>query len=243
MKKAFLLLFGFSLILTSCFSPSNEQEEQEQEEQQAKQEEEPEEEPEERDKDNSISISFGEDSKIELSDESMDKLENGLEKLADAFKNMEVNVETDAKAVDFRKLKKELPSSIGWMKRTSFEGERAGILGIKTSVANATYESGTKEIKISIADIGGFKAALRGLAIWSELEVDKENDYGYERTTEIEGHKAFEKYDSRKEEGEIALIIQDRIVVTVKGENIEEDDLRKALKKIDLDDLEDLTDE
>ena len=39
----------------------------------------------------------------------MDKLENGLEKLADAFKNMEFNVETDAKAVDFRKLKKELP--------------------------------------------------------------------------------------------------------------------------------------
>lgn len=240
MKKTFLLLFSLSLIFTACFSPSDKQEEEEQkiEEELAKQEEEQEE-----DKDNSINISFGEDSKIEISDESMDKLEDGLEKLADAFKNMEINVETDAKAVDFRKLKKELPSSIGWMKRTSFEGERAGVLGIKTSVANATYESGTKEIKISIADIGGFKAALRGLAIWSELEVDKENDYGYERTTEIDGYKAFEKYDSRKEEGEIALIIEDRIVVTVKGENIEEDDLRKALKKIDLDDLEDLTDE
>ena len=240
MKKTFLLLFSLSLIFTACFSPSDKQEEEEQkiEEELAKQEEEQEE-----DKDNSINISFGEDSKIEISDESMDKLEDGLEKLANAFKNMEIKVETDAKAVDFRKLKKELPSSIGWMKRTSFEGERAGVLGIKTSVANATYESGTKEIKISIADIGGFKAALRGLAIWSELEVDKENDYGYERTTEIDGYKAFEKYDSRKEEGEIALIIQDRIVVTVKGENIEEDDLRKALKKIDLDDLEDLTDE
>jgi hypothetical protein len=241
MKKAFLLLFGFSLILTSCFSPSNEQEEKEQEEKLAKQEEEREEK--KKDKDNSINISFGEDSKIEIDGESMEKLEEGLEKMADAFKDININVETDVESVDFRKLKKELPSSIGWMKRTSFEGERAGVLGIKTSVATATYESGTKEIKISIVDIGGFKSALRGLAIWSELEVDKESDHGYERTTEIEGYKAFEKYDSRKEDGEIALIIEDRIVVTIEGENIDEDDLRKALKKIDLDDLEDLTDE
>ncbi len=233
MKKTTLLFFSLSLLLTACFSPNNETEEEQSTTVQ-------EEENEASSEKNSVNISIGEDSNIKIDEKSMKNLEEGLEKMADAFKNLDVEIESDIEAVDFRELKKALPSSIGWMKRTEFGGEKAGAFGLKTSTANATYESGDKEIRISVVDIGGFKAALAGLAVWSNIEVDKETMDGYERTTMIDGYKAFEKYNGKREEGELSVILEDRIVISIEGENIDDDDLRKALKKIDVDDLADI---
>ena len=232
----FLSLSFFAFSMTACFSPSNETEKEEEEQLASKQEKEEEE---EDDGGTSINIKIGDD-KIEIDNEDLQK---GLNSLKEAFENIEINIDSDVEPVDFRELKKLLPSSVRGMDRTDYSGEKAGALGIMTSTATATYEDKTKEITISLVDIGGFKAALNGLAIWSSMEVDKESDSGYERTTMIDGHKAYEKYDSDLEEGEIAIIVNDRFVVNIEGDNISEKDLKSALRKIDLDDLEDLDEE
>jgi len=75
------------------------------------------------------------------------------------------------------------------------------------------------------------------LAAWSKLDVDRETDDGYERTTTFDGHKAYEKYNDKRKRGEINLIVNSRFIVQVEGRGVEMDELKRAIKKIDLDDL------
>ena len=74
----------------------------------------------------------------------------------------------------------------------------------------------------------------------SQCKFRKKNasEHGYERTTLIDGHKAYEKYDGRSETGEISIIVEDRFIVNIKGDNIREKDLQTALRKLDLSGLE-----
>ncbi len=177
----------------------------------------------------------GEDVSININ---TDDLEKGMEELQ---KNL--NKLTDGKMVepvDFRSLKELLPSEVAGLELTDSEGQKSGVAGFKVSSAQGTYEEGNKEIKISILDTGGFAGALMGMAAWSQIEVDKENKDGYERTTTINGHKAFEKYDNNREKGQVAIIVGDRYLVSIEGDNVSERDLKKALESIELDELSDL---
>ena len=96
-------------------------------------------------------------------------------------------------------------------------------------------------MQINIADVGASPMVLMGMAAWSNLEFERDSDEGYERTTTIDGHKAYEKYDSDRENGQIALIVNNRFLVSVEGRNVSEKELKSALKRIDLDDLEKLS--
>ena len=140
-------------------------------------------------------------------------------------------------AVDFRDLKDLLPQRLVGIKRTDIEGERAGIGSLKFSTAKAEYDDGDAEFEVTIVDGGGIGAVITGMAAWSNIEVDSESDDGYERTTTIDGYKAYEKYDSRREDGSVAIFVEDRFIVTVEGRNVTEKQLKKALKAIDIDDL------
>ena len=89
-----------------------------------------------------------------------------------------------------------------------------------------------KKIEVNIVDVAGVAAAMMGMASWATVEIDRESDDGYERTTKIGGNKAFEKYDANQKTGELNLIVDERFIIAIKGRNIEEKDLRKALDKI-----------
>ena len=78
------------------------------------------------------------------------------------------------------------------------------------------------------------------LAGWSMAEIDKETTTGYEKTTKIEGYKAFEKYDNEGKSGELNVLVADRFVVNVQGDHITVDQLKGALKDLDLTKLGDL---
>lgn len=174
-----------------------------------------------------------EDGDVDLSGlkNSIDDLENKLNELNDG-KKVEV--------VNFRELKKLMPPRIAGMDRIENNGEKVGALGFKVSTANAKYREDDKRIEVSIADVGGIGMALSSMAAWSLVEVDRESEHEYERSTTIDGHKAFEKYNSKSERGEINMIIDDRYIVSIKGWNVTERELNKARKAIDIDDLLDL---
>lgn len=134
--------------------------------------------------------------------------------------------------VNFRELKKAMPDNIAGLERTSNSGETTGAMGFKVSTAKSKYVDGDKNIKVEITDVAGFGGALLGLASWSQLEVDKESDDGYERTTTFNGHKAYEKYDGNRKRGELKLLFKERVVVQVTGRGIEMDDLKESTTKI-----------
>lgn len=228
MKVKFAVLLSCTLsafLLTSCFSDNSKNQSEDQEETQSTFREDDNEE-------DNINIEI-DGEKIDLSGlkESIDELEDKLNDLNDG-KKVEIT--------NFRVLKELLPKRVAGMDRTDHEGEKVGAFGFKMSTANAEYEDGDKKAEVSIIDFGGMGSAISSMAAWSLMEVDRESDNGYERTTTIEGHDAYEKYDSRREEGEINILIDKRFIVNIKAWNVSERELNKIRKAIDLDDIQDL---
>lgn len=159
---------------------------------------------------------------------------DALQALADKAKAMGDREAVDP--VDFRKLKDLLPEKLAGMSRTESTGEKSGAMGFTVSTAQAKYKGSSNEsMNIEIVDTGGIAGvSTMALAAWSIADIDKETTTGYERTTQIEGYKAFEKYDNDSKSGEINLLVADRYVVNVEGDNVTIDQLKEALQKINL---------
>ena len=143
--------------------------------------------------------------------------------------------------VDFRKLKDMLPTEAAHLTRKSASGEKNGAAGMTFSTATARYENAdnTQNIELTVVDAGG-TAMLMGMAAWSMIEMDKEDDNGYERTTKMGDHKAYEKYNKTDKSGETAVLVKNRFIVTAKGNGIDPDALKSAIEAVDLDKLADL---
>ncbi|MGA0560669.1 transposase [Larkinella sp. VNQ87] len=179
-----------------------------------------------------------EEEKAESSDDgtsiSASESVDALKKMADQAEEMSKNgpVET----VDFRKLKDLLPADAAGLARKEASGEKNGMAGFNISTAQGEYrnDDGSQSVEINIVDAGG-TGALMGLAAWSIIEVDKETENGYEKTTKYGDYKAYEKYDNASKDGEIAVLINNRFIVTAKGNGIEMSQLKSTLEEVDLD--------
>lgn len=160
--------------------------------------------------------------------------------IADAVNDMQKALQGDGEkkeVVNFRELKKLLPESLAGMERTAHSGEKAGAMGFNMSTATAEYRDGDKEMEVAIVDFAGVAAAMMGMAAWASVEIDREDQNGYERTTNIDGYKAFEKYDSQNRSGELNVLVKDRFIVSLKGRNIDEQGFRKAIGELSIDQL------
>ncbi|WP_461131265.1 transposase [Spirosoma aerophilum] len=143
--------------------------------------------------------------------------------------------------VDFRSLKELLPADADGLPRKEATGEKNGAAGFTISTANGKYANadGSESIELSIID-GGGSAMMMGLAAWSMMEVDKETEDGYEKTTKIGDNKAYEKYDNSDKDGEVAVLVNKRFVVSVKGRGVSMDKIKAALEDVDLGKLAEL---
>ncbi len=168
---------------------------------------------------------------------------NDVNDLKDAAKQLQEALNntgnSDAKEpVNFRQLKALFPKKVADLKLDDSSGETAGFAGFKISNANAEYSDGDKKrIDVSITDAAGIPSAMAGLASWTNIELDRDSDDGFERTTTYKGFKAFEKYDNKNKEGSIALIVADRFVVNVEGDGVSMDDIYKTVDAMPLNQL------
>ncbi|MPR33207.1 hypothetical protein [Salmonirosea aquatica] len=159
-----------------------------------------------------------------------------IQQMADKAKEMQEKGPVDP--VDFRSLKELLPSEAAGLDRTEATGEKNGAMGFSISQAQGKYEKDDSRIEVDIVDTGGVGGmAMMGMAAWAMAEVDKETASGYEKTTRINGMKAYEKYDNDGKDGEINVIVADRFVVNVKGRNVTMDQIKDTLDDLDLDKL------
>jgi hypothetical protein len=150
-----------------------------------------------------------------------------------------------AESVDFRTLRDLLPEELEDFERTDASGEKTGVAGFSFSQAEGEYRSddGERRLSLQIVDAGGVgQMAMLG-ASWLQMDVDRENSDGYERTTEFEGYPAFEKLrGGDRPRAELQFVVADRFFVSANGQNVEMDELKEALEEIDFDELEDLRD-
>lgn len=159
-----------------------------------------------------------------------------LKEMAAQAESMEKN--GPVKTVDFRDLKALLPEDADGLARKEATGEKNGAAGFTISTATGEYanDDNTETIELTLVD-GGGSLMMMGLAAWSMMEVDKETDDGYEKTSTLGDYKSYEKYDNSDKSGEIAVLVNKRFVVTVKGRGISMDKLKATLEDVDLNKL------
>lgn len=143
--------------------------------------------------------------------------------------------------VNFRSLKELLPDDADGLDRKEATGEKNGAAGFTVSTATGKYANDDKSetIELTLVD-GGGTAMMMGLAAWSMIEVDKETENGYEKTGKMGDNKSYEKYDNTNKDGEIAVLVNKRFIVTAKGRGVSMDKIKAALEDVDLDKLADL---
>jgi hypothetical protein len=213
MKKSFVFAATiiFAFLMTSCFSIETDKQKEEREKE-------------------SIQDEINEDL-----NEAKEDLNDALDNLGDAFKGLKKKHNIDEKdPINFRDLKKVLPKRLAGIDLEESEGQTSGVLGFKISTIQATYEEDDTRFEVSLVDVAGVGKLVKNMANWTEFEVDKETRDGYERTTEIDGHPALEKYNERRERGETSILIEDRFIISVKGRGVSERQMRRAIKDINL---------
>ncbi|MBK7475721.1 MAG: hypothetical protein IPI11_06805 [Haliscomenobacter sp.] len=144
--------------------------------------------------------------------------------------------------VDFQKLKDLLPSRLGWFVRKEHKGQRAGVAGFGASSAEAKYVSGQQTMEVSMADLGPMAGLVGAIAVWANVEMDNTTETGYERTITVQGYKAMETFDRASKTGELNILVGDRFMVHLQGEQIKERTLSDAAEKLALKKLERLAD-
>lgn len=163
----------------------------------------------------------------------------GLQAAAAAMAGLAKGGGGTAALVDFRKLKELLPESIAGFKRTSASGEKSGAMGMGISQAEGKYEGeGKASLRVKLIDTAGVGGlAIAGMAM-AGMEIDKESEHGYERTSTVDGRKIFEKYDSRSKSGEVKVLVSSRFVVEVDADEVPMETVKEVAGKLDLAKLE-----
>jgi hypothetical protein len=175
-------------------------------------------------------------------DEAKEEPKNAVDAIEKMAKEAEkMSKEGPKETIDPKLLKALLPEDADGLKRKEASSEKTAAMGFGVSTAKASYsDDGAQDINVEIVDVAGMGVALMGMAAWSMASIDKETETGYEKTTEYEGHKAFEKYNTQNKDGEISVIVANRYIVNVSGNGVSIDKIKSVLGDIDLDKLADL---
>lgn len=174
-------------------------------------------------------------------DESANKtdLENYADKMKEASENFTEGKKVNP--VDFRELKALLPEAVGNLKRTNIEGEKVAAMGMNISNANADYsdDENASSIDLKITDLGSV-SGLSGMVAygWYLVDIDKEDDNGYEKTITYKGNKGYEKYDNEGKYGELSILVAKRFIVEANGNSVSMDQMKAAVDMIDFGKLE-----
>lgn len=141
----------------------------------------------------------------------------------------------EGEPLNFRALQEFLPEKLNGLKRTAKSGQTNGAMGFKISQAEGKYETKAgSTIKIDVVDTGGLKMGLMSMAAWANLDIDREDDKGYERSTSLNGFKAFEKYTNRNNKSELSLLVNDRFVVKAEGREVDMKELKAVVQDMPL---------
>ncbi|MBI5916922.1 MAG: hypothetical protein HY842_16245 [Bacteroidetes bacterium] len=166
-----------------------------------------------------------------VSDNQPANMQDAMQQAQEAMRNL--NGGKQVEPINFRQLQELLPEELASYERTSKGGETTGAGGMTVSRAESKYKKGDATVEVNVMDTGGLGMAMMGMAAWSTIVIDKEDENGFERTSTLEGYKCYEKYSKNSGRSELAIIVADRFLVTTKGET-DMDDLKKLVKGMDL---------
>ena len=99
-------------------------------------------------------------------------------------------------------------------------------------------------IEIKVTDMGTMKAfGAFAAAALPGVEIDRETEDGYEKTTKILGYSAMEKFSKSKKKAEVRLFVEGRFVVEIDGKGVEMKTVKAAVEAIDIKKLASMKDQ
>ena len=146
----------------------------------------------------------------------------------------------DPVAID--QLKVFVPESLAGLAKTSSSAEKNGIAGLMVSKAEARYGDGAgKTVTLEISDTGGV-SGLIGLASWAGMEGEKDDDSGTEKTQKVGGRLVHERSSKRGGSNEFGIVLGNRFIVSAKSSGVGVEELKAAVRGLDLAKLESMAD-
>jgi hypothetical protein len=142
----------------------------------------------------------------------------------------------DGKAVEpvsFRELQTVLPEVSGW-EREEPKGEKM-TLPVPFSQTETRYKKGDASVEMKIVDSGFSQLLFAPYAVLLSTGYEKESSSGYEKATSFAGNPGFEKWDKDTKDGQIVVVVGNRFLVTIDGDDIGDNKvLQEFVSKVDL---------
>jgi hypothetical protein len=166
-----------------------------------------------------------------------ENIKDVMKQASDQLENVDLSkVGEDVEIINFRELKKFMPESAAGLERGKHIGETTSMMGMTYSKAEATYGEGDKRINATFIDSGGAGMLVMAMAGFTNLKIDKETENGSERTLEIDGNPAYEKYTNRngRMTSDLSVFVNERFIINLKGTGVNADDLAQVYEEFDI---------
>ena len=121
----------------------------------------------------------------------------------------------------------------GWDALGDGEGETMTMGTFKMTQVERSYESGDRSLEIEIVDGGYAPMAYAAINMAMSFEID--NSEEYLKKTAVNNFPGIEKYTYDDKEAEVMILIEERFIVRLAGENFEgTSELIDIAKNLDL---------
>src|SRR5215207_6038375 len=143
---------------------------------------------------------------------------------------------------DLRKLKESMPAELAGIKRSENNGERLALGKFLITQARAEYAKpepaeNDPSVTLEIFDYAGATDVAAVITAWQRMEIDKESDGGYERTTKIKDQPAYEQYQNEGKSGQVQVWAGGRFYVNVQTANLTAEQVKKLTDSLPIDQL------
>jgi hypothetical protein len=167
----------------------------------------------------------------------LDKVDN-LSKMAEISEKSTVRIEELKKMtpISNEDLKSFFKEEAAGMKRNNFSVQNA----MGYSVGEANYKKNDSvEYKIMINDCSGeMGSGLYSLMMMTKLNIETENENGYEKTIDFMGKKALKSYQNTDQKCSLSYVEGERFWIQVEGYHTTFEDLEAFIKTFELNKLE-----
>jgi len=167
-------------------------------------------------------------------------LVEGLSEMAKSTTKMESKVEDLKKLtpISNEALKSFLPEELVGMRRSNFNVTSA--MGFAAGEAEYAQDD-TSEVRVSIHDCAGEAgSAFYSMQYFLRLNMEQENDNGYNKAIDFMDSRAVETYDKSANEYSLVFLAADRFLISVAGDNVGLDKVKETAKALDYDKLKGL---
>lgn len=145
--------------------------------------------------------------------------------------NIEIANRDPVEPISFRELIDSFPQAPEGWQALEPEGETNSFGSYSISQASRAYTRGNKTMEVSIFD-WAFNSALYTPFILS-TEFSQESTAGYNKGIKIDDMPGREEYSYISKEGSLNLLVDNRFLVRIDGNNIEDSELRKWWQLMD----------